>query len=213
MVAGSRFLGWTYHVVNSYVTRLAKSHHTWKEEQLEQQADVLFDRWYIQPLRVLNSLPRGDGGFIALATSCFLYERYATAVIKSSPANRRATTEAKIDQFMQDFGVDKETATAFWNVIRDGLLHAAMPMQQEHGQQTLPAWAFRHNFPLPVELTEYDGKPILKVQPWLVMEKVISLWQNNLPLLEQNDSFPWAGIAPLPFYRCSDNVLDTMQRQ
>ena len=160
--------------------------------------EVLFDRWYVRPLKMLQSIPNGDGGFVALATCCFLYERYATAVIKNSPNAEKATRDAKIRQFMIDFGVDEETATAFWNVIRNGLLHGAMPKQHEYGKQTLPLWAFRHDFP-PVELSEDEGKRVLKVQPWLVMEKVISLWQDNLDLLEQSGSFPWGNIFPLPF--------------
>jgi hypothetical protein len=164
-----------------------------------QKPEVLFDIWYVQPLRSLKSIPNGAGGFVALATSCFLYERYATAVIKNSPGGKKATKEAKISQFAKDFGVDEQTAKFFWTVIRDGLLHGAMPRQREYGEQTLPTWAFRHDFPEPVELFDYQGRPVLKVQPWLFMDRVISLWQENLDLLEQSDSFPWANIFPLPF--------------
>ena len=164
-----------------------------------QKSEVLFNRWYVQPLRVLESIPDGDGGFIALATSCFLYERYVTAVIKSSPGNKRATKDAKISQFAKDFGVDKQTAEYFWQVIRDGLLHEAMPNQRKYGKQTLPTWAFRHDFPRPIELFEYKGQLVLKIQPWLFMKRVILLWQENLDLLEENDSFPWGSIFPLPF--------------
>lgn len=155
--------------------------------------EVLFEKWYVTPLKVLQSIPDGDGGFVALATSCFLYERYATAVIKSSPH------QTKIRQFMIDFEVDEDTAKAFWNVIRDGLLHGGMPKQLEHGKRTFPYWAFRHDFAKPVELIEHGGKRILKIQPWLVMDKVLSLWQRNLDLLDQNESFPWANVFPLPF--------------
>lgn len=161
--------------------------------------NVLFDRWYVQPLKVLQSIPNGDGAFVALATSCFLYERYATAVIESSLATTKVTTEAKINQFMVDFSVDLKTAEAFWNVIRDGLLHEGMPRQRAHGKRTLPTWAFRHSFPKPVELSEHNGELFLKIQPWLVVEKVLSLWQNNLNLLEKNNNFPWGNISLLPF--------------
>jgi len=164
-----------------------------------EKPEALFDTWYVRPLRMLQSLPNGSGGFVALATSCFLYERYATAVIENSPNARKATRNAKINQFMNDFDVDEETAGAFWDVIRNGLLHGAMPKQRGHGKWPLPDWAFRHDFPKPVELFEHSGKLTLKVQPWMVMEKVISLWQENLDLLEQNDSFPWGNIGPLPF--------------
>lgn len=161
--------------------------------------EILFEKWYVTPLKVLESIPGGDGGFVALATSCFLYERYATAVFKNSPNPTKADRDAKIRQFMIDFEVDEETAEAFWDVIRDGLLHSGMPKQGKHGKQVLPYWAFRHEFPKPVELTEHSGKRVLKIQPWLVMDKVVSLWRRNLALLDQSDSFPWANVIPLPF--------------
>ena len=163
-----------------------------------EKPEVLFYRWYVHPLKMLQCIPNGDGGFIALATSCILYERYAIATIKNSPVGGKATKETKISQFMHDFGVDQETATAFWNVVRNGLLHQAMPKQYEYGEDSLPRWWFRHDFPKSVELIEHGGKRILKIQPWLVMDRVISLWQQNLDLLKQSDSFPWANISPLP---------------
>jgi hypothetical protein len=164
-----------------------------------EKPEVLFEKWYVTPLRMLQALPCGDGGFVALATTCFLYERYVTAVIKSLPHKSKSDKDARITQFIIDFGVDEETARAFWDVIRDGLLHEGMPKQLEHGKKDLPQWAFRHDFSQPVELVKYDGKQVLKVQPWLVMEKVILLWQQNLGLVDKNDSFPWANVVPLPF--------------
>jgi len=84
--------------------------------------DLLFEKWYATPLRTLQSIPSGDGGFVALATSCFLHERYATSVIRNSPNPTRVDRDAKFRQFMTDFEVDEDTAEAFWDVIRDGLL-------------------------------------------------------------------------------------------
>jgi hypothetical protein len=163
-----------------------------------EKSEVLFHKWYVEPLRELERLPGGNGGFIALATSCFLYERYAVAVIKSA-GKGKADDETKISQFEKDFGVDKETARFFWEVIRDGLLHQAMPKQRKYGKKTLPKWAFQHDFPRPVELVDWQGQPVLKVQPWLFMNRVIELWSENMDLLEQSDSFPWANVFPLPF--------------
>jgi hypothetical protein len=160
--------------------------------------EVLFEKWYVTPLKVLQSIPGGDGAFVALATSCFLYERYAIVAIKKSSNSAKVDRDAKIRRFMIDFEVDEDTANAFWDVIRDGLLHGGMPKQREHGKQALPYWAFRHEFPKPVELIEHGEELILKVQPWLVMDKVLSLWQGNLDLLNQNESFPWANVVPLP---------------
>jgi hypothetical protein len=42
-----------------------------------------FRLWYREPLDALEAMPSGQGGFIALATACFLYERYAVAVLNS----------------------------------------------------------------------------------------------------------------------------------
>ncbi len=159
--------------------------------------EVLFDRWYVQPLRSLQKMPNGDGGFIALAVSCFLYERYAISVIKTEAPGEKANDGAIRKKFAADFGVDEKTAEIFWDVIRNGLLHGAMPKQQEHKEPTPAGWVFRDDFP-PVELAEWNGEQVLKVQPWKIMEKVVSLWQQNMHLLDQNKSFPWANIVPLP---------------
>ncbi len=158
--------------------------------------EALFDRWYVQPLRKLQEIPNGDGGFIALAVSCFLYERYAKSAIKASGGS--ATDDAVRERFANDFGVDRETSKLFWQLIRDGLLHGAMPKQKEYGKPIRTKWAFREDFP-PVELAEWNGEKVLKVQPWKIMEKVISLWQQNMHLLAQDENFPWGNIVPLPF--------------
>jgi hypothetical protein len=147
----------------------------------------LFNRWYVTPLRMLESLPNGNGGFIALAISCALYERYATAVIEKSGG--KATKEAKLQQLMHDFNTDKASAKAFWDTIRDGLVHQAMPLQKKKH----PRWRFEHSYLEPFELVDCreDGRPILEVQPWKFMNAVISLCEKNLSLLMESESFPW----------------------
>jgi hypothetical protein len=160
-------------------------------------SEQLFYRWYVEPLEAVKSLPEAKGGFVALAVSCFLYERYAIAVIKSFGA--KATKENKIKQLATDFNVDEKIAGYFWDVIRNGLLHAGMPKQKQNDDKLLPRWAFRQNFLHPIELLDYEGELILKVQPFLFADRVLELWQENLELLKDNDSFPWANIGPLPF--------------
>lgn len=155
-----------------------------------------FERWFVQPLAKLHEIPNGDGAFIALATSCFLYERYAVAVIKGSGG--KADRQAKIAQFMADFTTNQATARAFWDVIRDGILHQAMPKQSGYDGKSLPVWQFHHSFKQPVELgTDPRGLSILKIEPWLFTKKVIDLWRQNLDLLDQNASFPWGNIGPI----------------
>ena len=149
----------------------------------------LFKRWYVQPLEKLKSISNGDGAFIALSTSCFLYERYAVAVIKQS--GEKAEPEKKVKQLMTDFNIDKETAQSFWNVMRNGLLHQGMPTQKKN----LPRWRFNAEFIQPIALSKNKGLYELQVQPWLFMDRVVKLWQDNLHLLEQSNSFPWANIV------------------
>jgi len=152
---------------------------------------VLFTRWYIQPLEKLKEIPNGDGAFVALTISCILYERYAVTVITRS--GTKVTDDAKRQQLTIDFETDKNTAEAFWNIIRDGLAHEGMPLQKQHGK-SMPGWRFRHDFLKPMELANENGAPILLVQPWRFMDKVLSLWLDNMHLLDLSSSFPWGVI-------------------
>jgi len=148
----------------------------------------LFERWYANPIKVLGSIPDGDGGFIALATGCFLYERYATALIKK--AGKKADKKSKIQQLMLDFHLDAPAAQAFWDVIRDGMLHQGMPYQKEG----LPPCRLS-NFDVPIALQQTNLGLELQIQPWHFASVVIGLWQKNLPLLKESKSFPWAWIV------------------
>jgi hypothetical protein len=153
-----------------------------------------FQLWYVEPLHALENMQGGHAGFIALATACFLYERYATAAL--SAQGHRADREAKVNQLASDFGIDHETADIFWDVVRDGLLHQGMPMQKKQGK-ALPKWAFYHDYP-PLALENIRGELWLKVQPWKFMNKVLGIWDSNFELLAQNGSFPWASIGAVP---------------
>ncbi|MCP4366615.1 MAG: hypothetical protein GY797_00660 [Deltaproteobacteria bacterium] len=157
-----------------------------------EKPEVLFDRWFVQPLNKLEAIPNGDGGFIALATSCFLYERFAVATINKSGGE--ADRPRKIEKFMEDFNTDRGTAEAFWSVVRDGILHQGMPKQKERGTKKLPGYILHYSFPDPVKLSDWGKESALLIQPWKFMNRVIELWQDNLELLEQNLSFPWAKI-------------------
>jgi hypothetical protein len=149
-----------------------------------------FDRWYKAPLLHLRSLPNGDGAFVALAVSCFLYERYAVAYLKST--NTKASDDAKRSQFAIDFAIDEDTAKAYWSVIRNGFLHQGMGLQQDNKGTAFPSWSVSEQLPR-VQLDK--GPPShLKLQPWLICERVVELWDNRPDLVDANESFPWATI-------------------
>lgn len=156
-----------------------------------------FERWFVQPLRQLESIPNGDGAFIALASSCFLYERYIRAkaahILGSKPAGKRFIRE-RTKQIAADFQVNEDTASAFWNVIRNGLLHFAMPKHLEGTKQS-PKWHFHHEYTQPIRLSQWsDGKWYLEIQPWKVMDRVLGICAQNIDLITETQGFPWAVI-------------------
>ena len=155
-------------------------------------AEHLFAIWFVEPLKTLKSIPGGNGGFIAIATSCFLYERFAKAKLNSQ--NITANDENFIKQLADDFNTDIKPASLFWTIIRHGILHQGMPMQGSRKDKDLPPWRFNGNFRLPFELVNEQGFDELRIHPWLFTEKVLELCQGNILLLEQNKSFPWAGV-------------------
>jgi hypothetical protein len=156
-----------------------------------------FDLWFVKPLRELEAIHGGAGAFIALATSCFLYERYIRA---KSFAETGRRFDKKLDekyrnlQLIQDFKINAETARAFWNVMRDGLLHYGMPKHLK-GTKKLPKWRFDGDYLQPITLSHYpSGDWWLEVQPWKVMDIVIKRCQDNMDLIIGSNEFPWATI-------------------
>ncbi|GIK40605.1 MAG: hypothetical protein HND46_22705 [Chloroflexi bacterium] len=155
-----------------------------------QDPKALFDIWFVQPLKSLEAIPNGAGAFIALATSCFLYERYADAAIRE--AGSQYTVEK---QLMIDFNISEETAREFWTIMRNGILHKGMPKKKDRGKN-LSGWRFEGEFTQAIKLDKTNGSfQELQVQPWLFMNKVIELWQDNIDLIDRNESFPWARIV------------------
>jgi len=158
-----------------------------------------FKIWYIEPLRKLEEMPSGQGGFIALATSCFLFERYAVAILNSQ--GKKADRAGKVGQLSKEFSIDIETANTFWNVIRNGMLHQGMPLHNEN----LLSCSFHHTYPA-IALIKKDGGRILIVQPWKFTDRVLELWINNIHLIKSSGSFPWAAIGPVPTYEDSVTI-------
>lgn len=154
-----------------------------------------FNHWFVFPLQWLKAVPNNDGSFIALASALFLYERYIAAKLKSVGEN--ATEPKRIQQIASDFGVDSRVARIFWSVMRDGILHQGMPKVYKQGKsKKLSDWIFHHEkSDFAFEVRESNGQSLLIVQPWLVVEKIMQLWQENLDLLEQNETFPWAQVS------------------
>lgn len=147
----------------------------------------LFDRYFLQPINALKEIPNNDGALVALAISCFLYERYADAVLQVE--GKTSDKKHTISQLAKDFQISKNLAATFWDVIRNGLLHKAMPKQLNRGKKVVD-WDISTTHSNHIDLV--DGQ--LRIQPWLVVDKVLALWKSKIQLLDQNKSFPMGTI-------------------
>lgn len=159
-------------------------------------AKTLFERWYVAPLKKVEELPNGDGGLVAVSVSCYLYERYAVAVLDARGV--KADREAVVQQLAADFSVNSATAEAFWEMVRHGFLHQGMPLAPRDGRGAAAppkysGWLTEHQFPA-MALDTTIQPPLLKFQPWKFRDRVLGLWLARPDLLIANASFPWASI-------------------
>ena len=164
----------------------------------QQDSMTLFQRWFVNPLEKLRAERSGDGGFVALAVSCFLYERYARAIIKEGEPKRTDQcihTDDIAKQLMHDLGLqDEQLCNDFWTAIRHGLAHHAMPQLQNDKGEPLPRWRLSAEYKSPVQLDTCCGDKIIGVQPWLFMDKILELWQQRPDLIKKDEAAPWGAI-------------------
>lgn len=66
-----------------------------------------------------------------------------------------------------------------------------MPKQLNRGKKITPDWKLSANYSIPIEIS--GGS--LKINPWRVVDKVLSLWRQNIHLLDQNKSFPLGTVV------------------
>jgi hypothetical protein len=149
--------------------------------------NALFSRWFVEPINALKKIPNDDGALLALAVSCFIYERYTDAVLQVS--GHPSDEKSRVGQFAKDFQVSTNLANTFWDVIRHGLLHKAMPKQLNRGKKVTD-YNISTSYSNHIGLV--DGE--LRIQPWLFVDKVLALWKKRITLLDKNKSFPMATI-------------------
>ncbi len=156
---------------------------------------TLFDRWYAAPLIALEALPNGDGAFVTFSVSLGLYERFARSAINA--AGGKASDQALFARLAADFEINEPDAAEFWQVMRHGMQHQAMPMQRRYGGPALTPWQFSHTFCRPIQFDSSGEQRILQVQPWLFRDVVLRLYHDNPQMIDHNQSFPWASIFPM----------------
>jgi hypothetical protein len=145
----------------------------------------LMEKWFLRPLEQIRAISSGDSYFIELLTACSLYERLTNARLET--INTATGQTGLIDLISQDFDTTREAATAFWNVIRSGLAHQAMPVQR--GREKLPEWWMHDSYPDRHAILLIDS--VLHVQPRAFVDRVIELWRQHPELVTESRAFPW----------------------
>jgi hypothetical protein len=160
----------------------------------EEDTIELFERWYATPLAELEKIRNGDGAFVAFGVALALYERFARSAIDA--VGKKADTAAMYERLAADFNITEAEATEFWEIMRHGVQHQAMPMQKQKNKP-LTQWLFNGSFQQPIEFGTHSGKRVLQVQPWLFRDKVIDLYRRNPEMINHSQAFPWASTFPL----------------
>lgn len=155
----------------------------------EKEALVLFDRWFEQAVRKLDELPNGDGGFAAFMVGLALYERLIVAEQKL--AKRDSSPEAVNAAMAADLGLTGREQAIFWSVFRAGLLHQGMP------QAGNTSWLFRHTFAATPTFGEYDGQPVVCIDPWKFTRRVLRRFHESPSKIIASESFPLGSVFPL----------------
>lgn len=164
----------------------------------EDDPKTLFDRWFVAPLRSLETLSNGDGAFVALMVSLSLYERFAKAIIKNDTLQKANETNF-YKRLATDFSITEDQAKTFWEVMRHGFQHQAMAIQSGQGKNSKPKWLVSGDLPTPIQYGRSGSEQVLLVQPWLFRDVVLKLYEVRPDMIASSQSFPWASIFMVEF--------------
>lgn len=148
-----------------------------------------FRVWFVEPIEKLKELPNGAGGFIAFMVGLALYERLIVAKLK---LDNRSTDELVIQEAMgHDLGLSDEQRRIFWDMIRNGLLHQAMPKKGKTN------YLFCHTFSGYPKFELINGSLVICIDPWKFTDRVMAEFLSNPGLIVASESYPLASIIPL----------------
>lgn len=145
-----------------------------------------FKIWYVEPIKKLEELPNGNGGFVAFIVGLALYERLITAKLIIN--NQEPTDESKKNAMNIDLGITEGQRTVFWDLFRNGLLHQAMPKTGKTD------YFFRDDFSDKPLFIESDGECFIHINPWKFTYRVINEFLLQPELIIASESYPLASI-------------------
>ena len=159
-----------------------------------------FERWVREPLKLLRSLPDGDGAFAALGICCGLYERFIDSMLhyRQVEATPAAFRKAAAD----DLGCTEDAVDRFWNGYRLGMQHAFQPKAYVQGKGAGDKWGWEmaeaEGFHLyPEIVTKDQGSFVVRIDPWKFVKHVVARWEEHFEMINQLSKFVLGNVSPV----------------
>ncbi len=149
--------------------------HITKFAERSESVQERIEKWYLKPLRAMS----GDQGFLVLMVLLPLYEKHLRIV--EGMKDNFSDGHKVFKKMGLHLGLKEEEAYLFWNNVRNGLLHNALPDTNESFQYALQA----------------QGKPIEKKGNWFFINP-FALRDQLLKIIEPELKSWKLDRAPLP---------------
>jgi len=148
-----------------------------------------FRMWFVEPIEKLKELPGGNGGFVAFMVGLALYERLIVAKLKLG--NLETDDEAIQQAMADDLKLSDIQRRIFWDMLRNGLLHQAMPKVGK------TRCYFHHQFSAYPEFRTSDNGPVICIDPWKFTNRVLEEFLMHPSLIVASESYPLAYIGDI----------------
>ena len=156
-----------------------------------------FKLWFDYPIKQLESIKGGHGGFCALMVALPLYERfYRYAVSKGAPDNRPEWV--KNDLLLKT----TDEAKMFWQVFRDGLCHTGSFFEEtrDYKKEDLPSISLDEKHSYSPKFLTREGIFIVELNPWKFWKHVLDKYTSDPGVLD------YAKAPLLPLHMLSAGV-------
>jgi hypothetical protein len=148
---------------------------------------TLFHRWYVEPIKRLEKIPNGDGGWVVFIVGLALYERLIIARLKSK--NIKSDEETIYKAMCKDLDISEKERSIFWGMCRNGLLHQAMP---KIGPTRL---FFKDDFSDKPVFSKINEINMICINPMKFTNRIINEFLSEPNLIDMSESNPLARIV------------------
>jgi hypothetical protein len=130
----------------------------------------LFDRWFEQPMALLEKLDNQDGGTPGLMIVLPLFERYIQ-ILKNNDTSGRSWYQIMADELKLS---NPDEAEVFWTTFRHGFCHTAMPLKYGKKIRNLPKVRLAAEYSeQPKFSSPPGGEELLLLAPWKFTEETL----------------------------------------